>query len=431
MRPVPKIAVVIPTRDRPEALARTLGALARQDAAPDSFEVIVSVDGSSEASLPPTGLTAHPYRLDVVESRRSTGAAGARNRGADRAQSPLLLFIDDDIEATPGLVQAHLDAHDDGADVAIGYLPPKLTRATGLFAIALTGWWEAMFAPMRRPGHRYGFRDLLTGNCSLRSDLFRHAGGFDPRYTCHEDYELGVRLTGLGSTFRFVPSALGWHHEGTTLPRSLQRKVDEGIADVMMLQHHPALVGVLPLSPERTRSRLHRLLRALAFDAPAAGECMARLLHVWLNTCERLRMRGRWNRVLEALLAHAYWQGVASAIRTRPALAALIARSRSSAGPPPSHRHLDLSRGLEESVGQLDRERPASASITWGPYRVGEIPAVPGSEALRGVHLRAALANELAVPLLRALGRARVVNVREENRASRATGPLPREALRL
>ncbi len=46
MTPVPRLCVVVPTRDRPERLARCLAALERQTA--DRFEIVVVDDASRD-----------------------------------------------------------------------------------------------------------------------------------------------------------------------------------------------------------------------------------------------------------------------------------------------------------------------------------------------------------------------------------------------
>ncbi|HEY7862993.1 MAG TPA: glycosyltransferase, partial [Thermoanaerobaculia bacterium] len=46
----PALGVVIPTRNRCEDLKRTLAALDRQRELPDSFEVVVADDGSTDAT---------------------------------------------------------------------------------------------------------------------------------------------------------------------------------------------------------------------------------------------------------------------------------------------------------------------------------------------------------------------------------------------
>jgi hypothetical protein len=101
--------------------------------------------------------------------------------------------------------------------VVIGYLPARV-RDTDFFSIALRGWWDAMFQEMWKPGHRFTFRDLLSGNFSLERGLFDAVGGFETQLRCHEDYELG-----LGCSRPAHDSGLRRRHSGPTMSGPISR----------------------------------------------------------------------------------------------------------------------------------------------------------------------------------------------------------------
>jgi hypothetical protein len=258
-----------------------------------------------------------------------------------------------------------------------------------------------MFHRMRQPGHRYTYRDLLSGNFSVEADLFRRVGGFDPALWCHEDYELGLRLLKADADFTFAPVAVGHHHEKSDLTRVLHRKHQEGRADVMIGRRHPELRPVLPLGslPPRRRS-LRYLLRSSAFACPSIGDALAAHLVRMLDLLEGLRRRQQWSRLLDHLLSYWYWRGVASELGTQQALVHFLQAQLPDDGNNIREIELDLSEGLEAAESRLDAERPMSACIRLGRQHVGRIPAVPGAERLRGSHLRRILATELARPLL-------------------------------
>src|SRR5688500_18557195 len=94
------ISVVIPTRDRPEALRRCRAALAGQPVSRERFEVIVVNDGG----LRSLHECMTPFR-DRLELRLFEpphgGPARARNVGAEHARGPVLAFTDDDCEPQP------------------------------------------------------------------------------------------------------------------------------------------------------------------------------------------------------------------------------------------------------------------------------------------------------------------------------------------
>ncbi len=141
------------------------------------------------------------------------GAARKRNAGAELASASLLLFIDDDMAAAPGFLEAHLQAHGDGAlnRVVVGYFQaPELPHA-GWLEHNLRDWWEDTFHEMGQAGWRFRYVNLFSGNFSLPAALFREVGGFNQAYLCHEDYELGLRLIEAGARFEVCTAARCLH----------------------------------------------------------------------------------------------------------------------------------------------------------------------------------------------------------------------------
>jgi len=421
----PAVTIVIPTRDRPVALARALHSLTRQDVPAADFEVVVVNDGSGELPVAPADVE-RKLALRVV-SNGGRGASAARNTGAAAARAPLLLFLDDDIEASPALVRAHLEAHRRGASLTVGYLPALPAAATGFFAATLRNWWETMFAEMRRPGHRFTFRDVLTGNCAIDAALFRRAGAFDVSLACREDYELGARAIAAGAQLAFCEAAQGIHHEVTTLERALERKRAEGRADVAIIRKHPELLQALPLGATvGSHGPVPRGFRKLPFTRRRAASALATGLRRSLDLFEAARMRGRWHVRLYQLLELAYWQGIASEVGTLGALAALVHGTARADGRAWLWLRVDLCKGLSPAERCVESVRPDAIAVFHRDETVGMISPWPGAEPLRGVHLRAALAQTLAPPLLASLGRAGEIGVEQHGGRLVTSGPLPR-----
>jgi GT2 family glycosyltransferase len=228
-----RLSVVIPTRNRGQLLTRTLGALARQTAPAEDFEVIVVADGCTDETAAVVRAFPAPFTLKLVE-QPATGPAAGRNRGAAKADSPLVLFFDDDMEAAPQLVAAHLAAHDaHPGGVVLGYFPlPDPGGRADVFRAAIKAWWDQGFAARAEPAHRNDFRDFCTGNVSLSKRLFEESGGFDLQYpgASTEDYDLGVRLLRRGVRFHFAREAASLHHDRPTCRRTLDRAGRDGYA---------------------------------------------------------------------------------------------------------------------------------------------------------------------------------------------------------
>jgi len=101
------VTVVIATRDRPELLRRAIEAVAAQRH-DQSVEIVVVFDRSEpDWSLE---LEGDDLRIIVTANARTSGLAGARNSGVDKASNCWIAFCDDDDEWLPGKLQAQFDA---------------------------------------------------------------------------------------------------------------------------------------------------------------------------------------------------------------------------------------------------------------------------------------------------------------------------------
>jgi len=398
------ISVIIPTHNRSTPLRRTLDALGAQNYPLRHIEIIVVADGCTDGTADMLRHYTAPCVLRVVE-QSCQGAGGARNHGAAAATGRLLLFLDDDMEPASSLLQAHVDAHRRWPGcVIIGASPPVLPEERSLFLLDLRRWWEDQFHRMRRPDHRYTYRDLLTGNLSIEAGLFARVGGFDVALPCREDYEFGMRLIKAGTRLVFAADAVSYHHETADLNRSFRRVRQEGCADVRISRRYPELRHAMPLaSLELPGSRLSRTLRACAFERPRVGDGLAATLRSTLNLLERMRLRGRWRRLCNTLRDYWYWRGVADELGSRRALAGFLQGGPIHVDESAHEIEIDLREGLEAAERRVDEERPACVRIRYGKQPVGRIPPAPGAERLRGVHLRSGLARQLAAPLLIAL----------------------------
>jgi glycosyltransferase involved in cell wall biosynthesis len=242
---------------------------------------VVVLDGSRDGSAERLRGFEAPFALRVAEQPPS-GLATARNRGAAEAAHPVVLFLDDDIVADPGLVAAHAAGHARGAPdrVAIGYTPPVI-RGTDAWPAILRAWWEDHFARKARPDHRWSFLDCNDGNTSLPVTLLRACGGFDAAFSGRrQDLEIGIRLFEAGARLDFVPGAVGHHHLDTTFATAARNASREGTDDVRLARRHPDALGALPidaaLSERAVRHARDRLappstIDALARAADAAG----------------------------------------------------------------------------------------------------------------------------------------------------------------
>jgi len=165
--------VIIPTHNRCSVLRRTVDALKSQIYPLQKIEVLIVADGCTDDTVEMLGHYEAPFPLKIIPQSQ-LGPAEARNQGAAQASGDLFIFLDDDMRQRR-LSSRHMQKlmKQRPGHVVIGYLPPSLTLPNSFLGIGLRRWWGWTFQMMRQPGHRYTYRDLLTGNFSIEAILFR------------------------------------------------------------------------------------------------------------------------------------------------------------------------------------------------------------------------------------------------------------------
>jgi glycosyltransferase involved in cell wall biosynthesis len=229
------LSVVIPTKDRADALARTLEALEAQRVGDATAEVLVVDNGSSDGTLEQVrtreGGAGLPIRL--LEQPEG-GPAAARNAGVAAASGEVLLFLGDDTEPeNSGLLRAHLDLHAARPEPAYGVLG-RITWTPRAPVTPFMRWLENGGPQFHycelEPGPVDGSRYFYSSHASLKRSLFERVGGFDVRFpsAAVEDTELGVRLTEAGLELDYNPQLLVLHDHPTTPSQSLRRSAAVG-----------------------------------------------------------------------------------------------------------------------------------------------------------------------------------------------------------
>lgn len=173
------ISYVIPTRDRPEQLALTLGALAKLDHGVPAEVVIV--DNASRFPPTPPRRLANGVPVLMLFNSENEGAA-ARNRGAARAQHEWVVMLDDDSAPVDArFIEALREAPADVACVAAEIVLPDDRHEAG------------------------GLPEVPIGcGMAVRRETFLALGGYDPAFGYYaEEYDLAARilLAGLRTAY--------------------------------------------------------------------------------------------------------------------------------------------------------------------------------------------------------------------------------------
>jgi GT2 family glycosyltransferase len=198
-------AVIVPTRDRADYLEVALASIAPQAAAAGA-EVVVVDDGSRDAT---TDVAArHGARWVRHEDPRGPNAA--RNSGVAATEAPLLVFVDDDVEARPGWLAALLAAAEDhpGVEVFGGPIEGRVE-----------GWGRRRCGREGPPitfldlGPEDGEAELVwSANMAVRRAALERVGPFDAALEIYGDEEEWERrLRARGGRIRYVAAARVLH----------------------------------------------------------------------------------------------------------------------------------------------------------------------------------------------------------------------------
>jgi glycosyltransferase involved in cell wall biosynthesis len=300
----PVVSVVLITH-RADNVVGPLAGLAAQQPGTPPFEVVLVDDsktGVTEGLESPSGL---PLRRVATGGR---GAAAARNAGALAARAGLLLFLDDDLVPADDLVRAHLDRHErEPRDaIVIGYSPPRPVRST-LAAQAAALWWEDHFRAKREMAAPT-FVDMLSGNMSVKREVFERLGGFEAAFGAfrREDWEFGIRALRADVRLVYEHGAVARHEFDLATRSRIAAAVAEGRGDAMLVERYPFCWTSLALAwnpaPRGARGRLaFALLRnEQVREAAVRG----------LDLLERARMRIHWARWFNLVQRAAYESGL-------------------------------------------------------------------------------------------------------------------------
>ncbi|HET6963624.1 MAG TPA: glycosyltransferase [Acidimicrobiales bacterium] len=230
------LAVIIPTRERWDILARTLASLSNQTVS--GFETIVVVDGTDQD--PP------PLEATTVLVKRRAGPAAARNAGARATTREIVMYLGDDTIPASDLVERHLAAHrrhPESQAAVVGFVDwhdsVAANRINSWLDWSGTQFW---FSSLARDGEQeVSHWHFYTSNVSLKRELLLEGGGFDEDFpfAAFEDIECALRLSHLGLRLYYEPGAVCHHLHGYDWPGLERRFASMALSERLMVEMHP------------------------------------------------------------------------------------------------------------------------------------------------------------------------------------------------
>ena len=237
-----RFTVIIPTYNRAKILGKCLKAIQEQTYPKTDYEVIIINDGSTDVTeeLVKSMINNSPCKLRYFKQEKNRGPAAARNVGIRNANGEIVLFIGDDIIATPTLLEEHVKWHkkypEDNVAI-LGYI----TWSAEIKITPFMQWLEnggSQFAYWQiKDKIEVGPQYFYSSNISLKKKfLVENNGFFDEEfpYAAYEDTELGYRLSQKGLKLVFNKSAIGYHNHPTSLEDACQRMIKVGESSLLL-----------------------------------------------------------------------------------------------------------------------------------------------------------------------------------------------------
>lgn len=292
-----RLTVVIPTRNRPEALGGAIRSALGQTV--DDLEVIVVDDASTPAARVPSDPRVRSLRLE-----RQSGVSAARNAGLKAARGRWVTFLDDDNRLLPDMVERSLAA------IAAADLPPPVAAVSGIEVIGPgERILDTRIPPTHPRGEHHSLEHLMRGRSHMtkqtlvaETELLRSLGGFDEDLPSRELSDLFLRLNPVCSivgvpavTYQLTrtggprlsrdPAALERGFEGLVAKhRGLLEAHPRGHADALLGHARMSLVvgprrAVLPSLARAVRVAPGHTLTTIASPRRAVG-----LLRTWSSS---------------------------------------------------------------------------------------------------------------------------------------------------
>jgi len=217
-----------------------------------------------------------PVQGATVRLTTNRGPGAARNRGLELVTTPLVAFVDSDVELDEGWLDPLL-AH--FVDERVALVAPRVRTRRDDTAL---GRYEHDHSPLdlgpepgrARAGTRVGYVPSAAIVC--RTEAIRGVGGFDTSLRYGEDVDLVWRLGDAGWTCRYEPDSVVHHARRPDAMSWIRQRVGYGSsAAPLSMRHRGALAPLRVSGWSITSWALAAIGRPMFGAAVGAGSAIA------------------------------------------------------------------------------------------------------------------------------------------------------------
>ena len=268
-----RASVIVPTLNRRSFLPTVIAPLLED---PATAEVIFVVDGGDDDT--PEYLTelstTDPRIRHVVQ--QNSGENAARLRGVREATFDIVVLLDDDVVASPGLITGHCHWHpQDSRRLVLGYMPTAIPtpRQPGQAAIHLYAQDYEHVCRLFESGADTVFTNFWAGNMSMRREIAETTLARPVnRLAMNADLQFGLYCREAGLEPIFDRSLRASHHYQRSLEKFAEQARRSGECHIQLGQEFPELAA--QLQPLDSHS-LQELIVAQTLGHPAIHQFSA------------------------------------------------------------------------------------------------------------------------------------------------------------
>jgi mycofactocin system glycosyltransferase len=201
-----------------------------------------------DGNAPPLVAPPDAPHVQLVRLDHNAGPAAARNAGLAHVTTPLVAFLDADVEwSDDGLTRLLVHF----TDPKVALVAPRVASSPG------TSWldgYEVRHSPLDLgpdparvvAGTRVSYVPAALVVC--RVDAVRAVGGFDESLRLGEDVDLGWRLAQAGQRCRYEPTVVVHHRPRPSLIALLRQRFGYGTSAAPLAVRHPGALAPARMS---------------------------------------------------------------------------------------------------------------------------------------------------------------------------------------
>lgn len=299
---MPSFCIAVPTKDRPDDLARLLDLLVPQIKTRDHVRLVIVNDGSHNDAYQRV-IDRFAGYVDYRSLPQSSGPGPARNAAFEGAREDYLICTDDDCLPPAdwlAWLEATVTAYPE-ADILAGLATPAWNDTPSL-------WQKMLCVPRLFPRPLFAEGGLLTAvgaNCVFKRSLFEAAGGYAPEMKgAVEDCYLTQKMVSAGASYGLLAAGSTRHRAETSLGQLWRRFYwyGAGGAQYASSQKHWILASMSSGPSRKQRWASIRRKTLSEWDAPynRPENALQRLSHTLVTAWTAWAYERGWKAAAEA-----------------------------------------------------------------------------------------------------------------------------------